>query len=693
MCLVRILTLLATFHVPSLALPTSRVDDGGAFTQIALTSSVGNGHVASPPKKLTGRFLHITGISVYSLTEITGPSANHSNPDIHPDPFFVVGSDPDQACHHSHGPAGRLGAETSDCDSPISLVNATFTWLQHNLRDSIDFVIWTGDSARHDNDERIPRNTSQIIEQNTFILEKFREVWGKDGHGRGESEDDFKIPVIPTFGNNDVLPHNIMWSGPNEWTRRYLRLWKRLVPEAQRHSFDRGGWFYVEVIPKKLAVFSLNTMYFFGNNAAVDGCDDVREPGYEQFEWLRIQLQLLREQGVKVILTGHVPPARNDQKEMWTESCWMKYALWVKQYRDIVLGSMWGHMNVEHFFLQDFNDIIWDADTEALLGDDHEEEDAGEGTVVEDGEVLSAQELRRRADKVEVKVKPPNYLNALREQFSALPSEPDSRTAQNTRKGKQSPQDRYHDAIGGDFAERYAVSFVSASVVPNFFPTLRVFEYNITGLEHSGLSEAHHTDADGESALLSTHDDLQIDKKKKHKRRRKGRKQKPHFSIPHPPSSSDLPGPAYAPQSLSLIGYEQLYANLTRIQRRNRSAIDSDGHSSFQFEREYDTRDEDDVYGLSAKAGGLGVRNMLRLASKIGSFQPKETDKLLPPLESGTNVTHDISSKGEEFESSKKKRKKKKKHRKIINKIWYTFVDRALVGTVAEKDLHKDYGQ
>lgn len=164
----------------------------------------------------------------------------------------------------------------------------------------------TGDSARHDNDERIPRNTSQILSQNSFVLEKFREIWGKQDNRDGELAGDLEIPVIPSIGNNDILPHNIMKAGPNEWTKHYLTMWRRLIPEPQRHSFARGGWYYVEVIPKRLAVFSLNTMYFFGNNAAVDGCDDAHEPGYQQFEWLRVQLQLLRQQNVKAILSGHV---------------------------------------------------------------------------------------------------------------------------------------------------------------------------------------------------------------------------------------------------------------------------------------------------------------------------------------------------------------------------------------------------
>lgn len=72
--------------------------------------------------------------------------------DIHPDQYYQVHSstDQDDACHRGKGPAGPYGAETSDCDAPFALVNATFDWIADNLKDEIDFVIWTGDSARHD---------------------------------------------------------------------------------------------------------------------------------------------------------------------------------------------------------------------------------------------------------------------------------------------------------------------------------------------------------------------------------------------------------------------------------------------------------------------------------------------------------------------------------------------------------------
>ena len=86
-----------------------------------------------------------------------------------------------------------------------------------------------------------------------MVAQKFLEVFGT-------YKGDLEIPIIPTLGNNDVLPHNIFKEGPNKWTKTYLDVWKSFIPEDQIKQFKKGGWFAVEVIPNQLAVISLNTL-------------------------------------------------------------------------------------------------------------------------------------------------------------------------------------------------------------------------------------------------------------------------------------------------------------------------------------------------------------------------------------------------------------------------------------------------
>ena len=588
------------------------------------------------------------------------------------------------ACHRKSGPAGLYGAETSGCDSPLSLVNATFQWIDEHLKESIDFVIWTGDSARHDNDEKIPRHKRSILHLNSFLVTKFHEVFGKRNKANDtDPMNDFVIPIVPTFGNNDIMPHNIMEPGPSFWLKEYSHIWRDLVPEAQRHSFQRGGYFFTEVIKNKLAVFNLNTLYFFNHNGAVDGCAKKSEPGYHQMDWLRVQLQLMRERGLKAIMMGHVPPARTYNKESWDETCWQKYALWMRQYRDVVIGGLFGHMNIDHFMLQDYDEVKKKTKKGRLkskraLGED-----------------LTTQ------SKTE-------YLADLREDWARIPDVPPAKEDSINRKKKhKSKREDYLQKIGGEWAERYSVSLVSASVVPNYFPALRVIEYNISGLDqdtyspppHPHSSEPAEDDQNELSADLTQEDDAAARKKKKHKKKKK----RPNFIVPSPPSDTSPPGPAYSPQTFTWLGYKQFFANLTRI---NAAAEKSSSDVDFHYELEYDTTN-DTVYGVD----DLTVKSWVDLARRIGRYEPKdsssleEEDDILSTVEDGLEDEErkevrieegDVSSqKHKKHKKHKKKKKKKKKQerkeREATERLWFTFLRRAYVGTKGEEELREEY--
>ncbi|KAK0947243.1 Endopolyphosphatase [Friedmanniomyces endolithicus] len=569
-------------------------------------------------------------------------------------------------------------------------------WIEHNLKDKIDFVIWTGDSARHDNDEDIPRNAAQVIGSNEMMVQKMFEAFGKHNGDENDEDpnNDYTVPIIPSFGNNDILPHNVMAKGPNTWTRTYSRIWRQFIPEAQKHQFEQGGWFNVEVIPNKLAVFSLNTLYFADNNAAVDGCASPSEPGYRQLEWMRIQLQFMRERGAKAILTGHQPPVRQDAKTLWDETCWQKYTLWLRQYRDVIISSHYGHFNYDHFLLQDFEDL---------------EEDTKHGRMeysLGDGAPLPATEH----DDLHTSVSSDYWLE-LRQTWADLPKPPKSMAwpeaeskVDVTQKKKKSAakkerrrQKKFLDKIGGTHAERFAASFISASVVPNLFPTIRVFEYNITGLEPT----LGHGTADRLSLVQQALPDEESDvvtrkKDKKHK-----------FKIPDPPSTSAPPGPAYSPQTLSLLRYTQYYANITHINNDFSSEIASNVSAQgwnegkhkgkkphnkdhepqpkkFHFKIQYDTRD-DDVYQLP----DLTMPRLVDLARRIGDFKPVKDDEMAK-REGEELLSGDVDPHGKK-KKHKKKHGKPGKHAKR-NVPWYTFMRRAFVETKPIEEIEEQFG-
>jgi endopolyphosphatase len=603
---------------------------------------------------------------------------------VHPDPHYKTGSSSDDGapCHRGKGSAGYFGAEGSDCDSPFSLVDETFSWIEKNLKGNIDFVLWTGDSARHDNDEEIPRTEDEVVRLNEMLADKFVDVFGDKRFPNGLS-----IPVVPTIGNNDVMPHNIFREGPNRWTKRFQKIWSKFIPEHELHTFVEGGWFTSEVIPNKLTAVSLNTMYFYDKNSAVDGCKAKSQPGYEHMEWLRVQLQLLRERRMKAILIGHVPPARTDSKRSWDESCWQKYALWVHQYRDVIVGSVYGHMNIDHFILQDHHNVdIVDADL-------HE---------------TSLEAPKDATGDISIQ-SPSRYLSDLRYDWSELPSPPRDFSMDNStlddwfgegaafeddddiqlEKSKKKKRRRFLKKIGGPWAERYSVSLVSPSVVPTYFPTLRIVEYNITGLENIKAWAETSAAADTLPSLtekakerrsgFESIEDPDMDELKNGKkhRKKKKKKKKPSFKVPEPPSPTAPPGPAYSNQPLTWLGYTQYFANLTKINNEysERYGLSADGlvnetrgKDLFTFEVEYDTT-KDDIYKLE----DLTVRSFFKLASRIAK-KASAKDQM-----SETGATDDLHAAIDNDEDDFGNMKDVK-GKKIRNRVWKTFLKRAFVG-------------
>jgi endopolyphosphatase len=506
--------------------------------------------------------------------------------------------------------------------------------------------------------------------------------------------------------------------------------------------------------------------YFFSSNSGVDGCANKHEPGYEHFEWLRIQLQLFRDRGMHAILIGHVPPARVDSKGSWDETCWQKYALWERQYRDVIVGSLYGHMNIDHFMLQDFRQIKKDTKNGAMAGVDSLESKQAEVSLLDDGEVTVASASEYLLDLRQVWAKLPSppskkkshsiskYFHTTEEEIVSLWQKVLYGFSKSKKGGKEekpkSDKQKYLDKIGGKYAERYSVNLVSPSVVPNYFPTLRIIEYNITGLEQHVVAPVHNQPKD----LFSSHplansgpmsDEAYMHEvksaiKRKQKKKEKDtvkRRRKSKFKVPKGPSKSSPAGPAYSPQPFTLIGYTQYFANLTNINNDfvaetiNENSthkifgLDVSGEGdvdtskwkegkhhkhqgkkprpephpkNFTFEVEYDTR-TDKKYKLK----DLTVRSFVELARKIGKDAAKSEDvhgEIEDVSEDGDDSDYDNGDGALEEDSGsededdtqvetlregKKHKKHKKKHFK--NSPWFTFIQRAFVGTMDPDEI------
>ncbi|KHC56795.1 endopolyphosphatase [Candida albicans P75010] len=569
-----------------------------------------------------GRFLHIT--------------------DFHIDHHYQKGSDIDKVCHGGEGKASKYGDAILGCDSPPILVEETFKWITENLIDKIDFIVYTGDSARHDNDREYPRTRQHIFNMNKEISDKFVTL---------TSESDGQ-PLIYPVSNNDIMPHNLMDTGPSLQTRELFEAWRPFIPQVQMHTYLMGAYYFQEVIPNQLAVLSLNTMYWFDSNPMVDDCDNKGDPGYKLFEWLGYVLKEMRARNMKVWLCGHVPP----NEKNYDTTCLRKYIAWTHEYRDVIVGGLYGHMNLDHFIpldsVQAYKSIQKDFKDEFKQKSVFSVEDEDD-LALEDSNLYKALDENFSDKFFRVTGGVPNnkvtYLETLREELYA------------PLKGKKK---------SGEHFERYSIAHVTASIIPTFNPGMRVWEYNITDLEDklqqvkfepwdkffAGVErmievQSNYVDEkDNDEMNWQEMDDITIERKKKHKK--KNRKKKKDHTFPKPMPENLPLGPAYIEQTFTPERYVQYYADLESINK---------GKKEFGYEIEYST--DDSLYGLKA----LTVEEWIKFGRKLGE----------PVKDLKNNVN-----------KGKKKKNNGKKYKKL-QQIWNAYLKHAFISSDYE---HKGYG-
>lgn len=419
---------------------------------------------------------------------------------MHPDELNVVGGAIKKQCHKKikglseDSISHEYGDAFSGCDTPIGLYDQTLKWVRANLKDHIDFVIWTGDNIRHDNDRENPRFEAEIFDMNEKVADDMLETFMDDG------EEDLmhiqrRVKVIPSLGNNDVYPHNLFAPGPTLQTREMFKIWREFIPSEQMHTFDRGAYFLREVIPDELVVISINTLYWFMKNPLNDNCDNRKQPGYKLFLWLGATLQECRRRDVKVWLSGHVPPIPNNIHN----SCYSKIGAWLHEYNDVIIGGVWGHMNLDHWVpidgVEAWKSINDRLSSRNLSTENHlnlENEQSVEDLYLQLGLIDSKgmHEFNKLPfthkmfnfdednvvndddmDQVGLEEESDKYWGAPSGKVSYLESIRDEMYANLKSKKK-----------AGENFERYSIAHISASVIPTYNPGMRIWEYNVEDL-------------------------------------------------------------------------------------------------------------------------------------------------------------------------------------------------------------------
>lgn len=531
--------------------------------------------VKNTKKKLTGRFLHIT--------------------DPHPDPYYIEGGLLEYACHRdiqtesvSDLPKGsKFGDPMLGCDSPMDLVVETFNYLSRAFPSSeIDFIVWTGDNSRHDNDRKIPRTSFEIMGNNRDVSTRLSELFSD-------------IPIIPSIGNNDIYPHNLMDIGPSMITRQLGSIYQSMIPEEQRRLYERFGSFFKEVVPGKLVILSLNSMFFFKNNPLVDSCMSTGDSGYQHVLWLGSVLNQFRAMGMKCWIISHVPLIQKNLEE----SCYLKINLWIHEYRDVIIGNLMGHMNLDYFNVIK-GDELRNRLKETYFMNSLQIDDSKDKSVYKDG--LSDDEpmfFGRGA----APINKGRYMSKVKQEYSQLQSNIDFDDLENE-------QHAYH------------IINVAGSIIPTFNPAFRIWEYNTTDIPAEINVESMETkvmdwkwffeDLENEIDSIDTVD-IQVKKGKKKPKMKKDK------TIPKPKPDGLPMGPAFENQFGTPLSFTQYYLKLDRLNKQYYKLVNKKKYENnleqliediFSYEIEYTSSD------------------LLKLAGVIPKTADFESDLEVPDL-------------------------------------------------------------
>ena len=274
-------------------------------------------------KVLSHQFLHLT--------------------DLHIDKYYVESGSFESQCHERDykQEAGRFGTPKSNCDSPMSLIKLSFDFIQsYHTKNNLDFVLWTGDNARHDNDFRLPRTEDEVFQANKLAKKLMIDAFG------------YKIPIVPTLGNNDVSPHNALhYQEKNYVLKTYSKIWKDFIPKSQIRTFLKHGSFAVDVVSKRIRILSVNTLYLSNSNRHITDCSKHKPKhaslaGDVILEWMQKELIRAKNDKVKVYIMGHHPPnIRN-----YGPHCTKRVTKLAIKFRTVIKAQFYGHMNLDHFF-------------------------------------------------------------------------------------------------------------------------------------------------------------------------------------------------------------------------------------------------------------------------------------------------------------------------------------------------------
>jgi hypothetical protein len=171
-------------------------------------------------------------------------------------------------------------------------LDSTFSFLGSNsdTKDP-DFIIYTGDTARHDRDKKQPRTVDIIMADHVMAVTYFTKTFNfKSG-----------LQLFPTIGNNDPAGHNAQKPNDVSFFNLMSKIWAPYNLNLESDSSFQSGGYYIRKVNAKLSVISLNTMYLIlwnsENKHGECGILSSKTAGDVMLDWFESQLKQLEKEG------------------------------------------------------------------------------------------------------------------------------------------------------------------------------------------------------------------------------------------------------------------------------------------------------------------------------------------------------------------------------------------------------------
>ena len=190
-----------------------------------------------------------------------------------------------------------------------------------------------------------PANTSQAIVANitSMISDAFPNV-SMHTHS-----------IAETLGNNDVLPDYYLPVEPDSPALdRLPAAWQDTLYPDEVATVLLGGYFSRELMPG-LLLLSINTIVYSLNHEP--DTRTVLDP-FDQFAWMRDTLTGARASGQAAYIIGHIPPVVDSysRKDAWQALYSEQYFAVVRNFSDVVVAQLFGHLHADQFRCMHIND-------------------------------------------------------------------------------------------------------------------------------------------------------------------------------------------------------------------------------------------------------------------------------------------------------------------------------------------------